>query len=401
MSKSLGGAAENLSRIQEMADELAHQLGRSVEVDTPSFEVVCASAQIGAIDERRIASIIHRSPPPEPVPWLLSYGIREAEGPVRLPANPDYGMLPRVCFPVRARGTLLAYLWLFDEPRLSDAEIAQVEEFTTPLAELFRDGDSAAGDQAAALAALAADILAGTEGTLARAQEGGHLPGDGQLTLHVIRLRDAGDDAPAATESDPARRLQLELGRLHRHRPFLVTTEADALLVLERARSAADTARVLDEVRRAGIVTASEVAAVGSAHITGPDLARPALRRARFMSDVAVLPGHHSGQLAWEDAGAWRLLYGWELSDATVPALSEDAHRLILAGGRSHWSTLLCYLDNARNTTLTSEQLFIHRATLHYRLERVREITGGAALDDGWRAAALHAALRLHAGLRG
>lgn len=124
---------------------------------------------------------------------------------------------------------------------------------------------------------------------------------------------------------DPAHRLQLELSRLHRHRPFLVTAEAGALAVLERSRSAADTARVLDE----------------------------------------------------------------------------DTHRLVMAGTRSHWATLLCYLDNARNTTLTSEQLFIHRATLHYRLERVREIIGRTALDNGWRATALHAALRLHAGLHG
>ncbi|WP_293953415.1 hypothetical protein [uncultured Corynebacterium sp.] len=110
MSNNLSSVAENLSRIQSLTDELARELGRSVEVDTPSFEVVCASAQIGVIDNRRIASTIHRSPPPEPVPWILSHGVRSATEPVRLPANPTFEMLARVCFPVWRSGELRAYL---------------------------------------------------------------------------------------------------------------------------------------------------------------------------------------------------------------------------------------------------------------------------------------------------
>lgn len=80
-----------LSALQSLVDALAVELGRSVEVDNPSFEVLCASAQIGPIDQRRISSIIDRTPPPEPLPWLLGFGIQQASGPVRIPANPDYG----------------------------------------------------------------------------------------------------------------------------------------------------------------------------------------------------------------------------------------------------------------------------------------------------------------------
>ncbi|AGF73761.1 hypothetical protein A605_13825 [Corynebacterium halotolerans YIM 70093 = DSM 44683] len=380
-------------------DDLAHRLGRSVEVDTPSFEVVCASAQIGAIDDRRIASIIHRSPPPEPVPWILSHGIQDAVAPVRLPANPEFEMLPRVCFPVRRSGKLCAYLWLFDEPRMTDTEIARVTGFIEPLARLFAHDDGGLHDRAEELGALAAEILGGAEDSVVTALDGGYLPDDGRLTVHVVRLGETVADAADPPEGSSARRLQLELSRLHRSRPFLVTAEAGAVMVVERSRSIVDTDKVLDEVRRAAIVSAVDIEAIGSAGINELGRARTAVRRARFLSDVAALPGWRSRQLSWEDAGAWRLLIGWEFNEASVHAISDDASRLLLAGNRSYWSTVLTYLDNARNSTVTSRQLFIHRATLHYRLERAREIIGDDALEDGWRAAALQIALRLHAAL--
>ena len=63
------------------------------------------------------------------------------------------------------------------------------------------------------------------------------------------------------------------------------------------------------------------------------------------------------------------------------------------------WETVLEYLDNARNVTATADNLFIHRATLHYRLEKARAVLPQGVLDDGWESTCLHAALRLHAAL--
>lgn len=390
MSNNLSGVAENLSRIQSLTDELARELGRSVEVDTPSFEVVCASAQIGVIDNRRIASIIHRSPPPEPVPWILSHGVRTATEPVRLPANPTFEMLARVCFPVWRSGELRAYLWLFDEPRMSDAEITRVSEFIEPLAALFAHDDGL-DDRVKIITSLTTEIVRGSESALTRARSGGHLPGDGRLTLHALQLSDSGD----------THQLQLELSRLHRNRPFLTTMDSGALIAVERSRSITDTDSVLDEIRRAAIISGMTVESVGSAGIAETGRIQGALRRAHFLSEVATLPGIVSNEMSWDNAGAWRLLLGWELNDTTVHIISDDATRLLFAGDRSYWRTALAFLNNGRNTTKTAQELFIHRATLHYRLERVREIIGEDALEDGWRAASLQVALQLHAALTG
>ena len=85
--------------------------------------------------------------------------------------------------------------------------------------------------------------------------------------------------------------------------------------------------------------------------------------------------------LAFEDTGAYRLL---------LPAMSEDPGELQrffaetiepLAAYDDQYETELvatveAYLDNDGNVAATAKQLFTHRHTIRYRLERVRELCG-------------------------
>jgi DNA-binding PucR family transcriptional regulator len=85
--------------------------------------------------------------------------------------------------------------------------------------------------------------------------------------------------------------------------------------------------------------------------------------------------------LAFEDTGAYRLL---------LPAMSEDPGELErfyeetlapLAAYDEQYETDLvasveAYLENDGNVAQTAAQLFTHRHTVRYRLERVRELSG-------------------------
>jgi DNA-binding PucR family transcriptional regulator len=85
--------------------------------------------------------------------------------------------------------------------------------------------------------------------------------------------------------------------------------------------------------------------------------------------------------IAFEDTGSYRLL---------LPAMSEDRGELErfyaetiepLAAYDDQYETELvatveCYLDNDGNVAATAQQLFTHRHTIRYRLERVRELCG-------------------------
>lgn len=107
------------------------------------------------------------------------------------------------------------------------------------------------------------------------------------------------------------------------------------------------------------------------------------LYRAGNEARLAVNVGEAEGRplLAFEDTGAYRLL---------LPAMSEDPGELErfyaetiapLAAYDDQYETELvatveAYLGNDGNVAATAKQLFTHRHTIRYRLERVRELCG-------------------------
>jgi sugar diacid utilization regulator len=107
------------------------------------------------------------------------------------------------------------------------------------------------------------------------------------------------------------------------------------------------------------------------------------LYRAGNEARLAVNVGDAEGRslVAFEDTGAYRLL---------LPAMSEDPGELErfyaetvepLASYDEQYETELvatveAYLDNDGNVAATAKQLFTHRHTVRYRLERVRELCG-------------------------
>jgi len=107
------------------------------------------------------------------------------------------------------------------------------------------------------------------------------------------------------------------------------------------------------------------------------------LYRAGNEAQLAVNVGEAEGRslLAFEDTGAYRLL---------LPAMSEDPGELesfyaetvqpLVAYDDQYETELVttveAYLDNDGNVAATAKQLFTHRHTIRYRLERVRELCG-------------------------
>ncbi|MEO8092113.1 MAG: helix-turn-helix domain-containing protein [bacterium] len=108
------------------------------------------------------------------------------------------------------------------------------------------------------------------------------------------------------------------------------------------------------------------------------DLYRAA-NEALLAANVAEAEGR--ARLAFEDTGSYRLL---------LPAMSEDPAELErfysetvapLAAYDDQYETELvntieAYLDNDGNVTPTAAQLFTHRHTIRYRMERVKELSG-------------------------
>ena len=180
------------------------------------------------------------------------------------------------------------------------------------------------------------------------------------LTLALRALRSLAPGSLATTEDGEA---TAEIS-------VIVPAEDDERL----ARAAAGLARELDQ-------------SLPGFHVTTGRSRRCAdpvdLYRAGNEARLAVNVGEAEGLplLAFEDTGAYRLL---------LPAMSEDPRELErfyaetiepLSAYDDQYETELvttveAYLDNDGNVAATAKQLFTHRHTIRYRLERVKELCG-------------------------
>lgn len=166
-----------------------------------------------------------------------------------------------------------------------------------------------------------------------------------------------------------------------------------ALAATEDAEAAAEVAVIVpaeddERLARAAAGLARELAdSLSGFHLTIGRSRRSAdpvdLHRAGAEASLAVNVGEAEGRplLAFEDTGAYRLL---------LPAMSDDPAELErfyaetiqpLSDYDEQYETELvttveAYLDNDGNVAATAKQLFTHRHTVRYRLERVRELCG-------------------------
>jgi DNA-binding PucR family transcriptional regulator len=180
------------------------------------------------------------------------------------------------------------------------------------------------------------------------------------LTLTLRALRSLASGALATAEE----------GETAAEIAVIVPAEDDERL----ARAAAGLARELDD-------------GLPGFHLTIGHSRRAAdpvdLYRAGNEARLAVNVGEAEDRslLAFEDTGAYRLL---------LPAISEDPRELErfyaetvapLSAYDEQYETELvatveAYLDNDANVAATAKQLFTHRHTIRYRLERVKELCG-------------------------
>jgi hypothetical protein len=317
--------------MQELADALAERLGAPVAIEDRRYRMLAYSAHAEAPDRVRLASILTREAPSDLAAWLDANGLPDAEAPVRLAPPPELGMGPRVAVPIPGR---LGYVWLVDDGRVGEEELAAAAATAGAAATAIRDRREAERTERALVGAL----LAGDPDAARRLRERG-LRG----AVRVV----AGPDLA------------------HRR-----------LVAGERAALFAGTDAELD---------ALGLALGASAPRERLEEAPAALREAEL---AASLRGR-GGVVRWEALGALQLLA--PLAGAPVP----DALVRLLPHP-DLVTTLEAYLDRAGDARAAAAALFVHRTTLYHRLRRIERIAG-VDLHDGDDRLLLHMALRLRA----
>ena len=217
---------------------------------------------------------------------------------------------------------------------------------------------------AARASELGTDLDGGAGVVIARAAPGSAQTGDWRarvLTLVLRAVRSNSSGALAATLDDESAHGEVAL--------VLPAGDGDGI---ERA------ARAVEEELRSSL-PGFAVTVGFSRHSPDPGHIYRAGKEALMAVNVAE--AEDRTLLAFEETGSYRLL---------LPAMSEDPGELErfyaetvkpLSDYDEQYETELvatveAYLDNDGNVAATAKQLFTHRHTIRYRLERVRELCG-------------------------
>jgi sugar diacid utilization regulator len=219
------------------------------------------------------------------------------------------------------------------------------------------------GDILARAAELGTDLEKGGGAIVLRAAPRAAQTGEWRARVLTLAMRTLRSLAPGALAT-------VEEGEVATEIAVLVPAEDEQRL----QRAAAGLARELEDVLAGFHLTIG-----ASRRVADP----VDLYRAGNEARLAVNVGEAEDRplLAFEDTGAYRLL---------LPAMSEDPGELQrffaetiepLAAYDDQYETELvatveAYLANDGNVAATAKQLFTHRHTIRYRLERVRELCG-------------------------
>ncbi|MFG1922846.1 PucR family transcriptional regulator [Cryptosporangium sp. NPDC048952] len=369
-------------QVQDIVDALASALRRAVAVDDHTLRLIAVSEDFGDSDPPRIWSLLHRRTRPEDVQFDR---FATAEEPVRIPANPELELAPRLVIPLRHEGLLVGYMWLIerhsavDEPALRACLAAGGR-----IAELLHERLVVGGRDRELAGRLVDEVTSGDAAAVARAASdlrSKSLLAD-EMPLGVLVLR------PAAGRIVRDADVHRFAGTYPARTMLVLCAPQEAVVLVSRPALTVDALTELaGELRRAQyVVGVSDV-------VSGLTNAAQARRKATVAADVAALLPQFDGIVSWNRVGPYAFLRqiprgALEMLPAGLAALFEPgANEQLLA-------TAETYLDCGGDKQKTARLLHIHRATLYYRLERIEALTG-LSLADGTDRLLVHMAIKL------
>jgi hypothetical protein len=394
--------------IQRLVDRLAKELSRGVMLEDRRFRLLAHSAHQEGIDALRSEAILNRETPRAVRQWLQSLGIESAQDWMRIPANPDLGMQPRVCVPVRFDTHLLGHLWIIEGRRMTKEELRSARQAGDAAGvALFRLSMSQQVEQGLEREGLR-DLL--SDSAQVRAEAAGHLveadlfrSGVRVCVLVCTRPSKGGgvlDDAARANLDAALHHLRTKVDRrdlLHLVRP----DHAVAVLAVDRPRSPQSALPEIAGLLRERLDSTSG-AEDGQGFIVALGSVQDALHHSRSSYDEALRAAQIAasfptlGRLVdWDDLGVYRLLS--QLAQTSLdqrilhPGVVSVMHG---RHGAERLRLLEVFLDSGGDAVVTAAELGIHRASVYYRLAGL-ERDMGVSLANGLERLAVHLSVKL------
>ncbi|HEY4458549.1 MAG TPA: helix-turn-helix domain-containing protein [Pseudonocardiaceae bacterium] len=386
--------------LQNLVDDLATRLDAPTVLEDHEQRLIVYSTHSEPIDDIRRDSILRRETLPGTKAWFRQYGIVQATGPLRIPRDPDAGVLGRLCVPVRHVNRLMGFLWLIDDDRrLGPREESLTEVVAGHVASMLYEDELDHRLVSSALAQLLSPSPELREVAAARIAESSMLDADAPCVVTVLQ-------PVGVAQEDLHPNIVQAFGELtwHRHTTrHLHLASGDHGVLLTQLRTRGDDSRAqrlaceaqqaLTERLQREYPDCRVIAATGDpadaliGAITSYRQAKLAAKVGRTVPSVGDRP-------QWRDLGVFRVLAQLPPDDALASGLDPRVATVLRSGDQPVVLTLETYLDLGCDAKVTAERLHLHRGTLYYRLQKAERI-GGIDLRNGADRLSVHLGLKL------
>lgn len=391
---------------EQLVEQVAQKLGRGLSLEDLDGLLLAYSSNQSHADRVRVNFLLSKRVPADVSAWQLSHGIATAVRPVVVPANPELGMLGRVCVPLMVRGFRVGYLWVQQDsaeesPTAILAQLPDVSREIELLSGLLLDSNTAESEFRRGREREFLAACAGEANAVAAVAGWKEIQGKGPWQMVTVLDADGwagGPDPIASTLIHRSAALQATIGV--DAALFSAGTETHSAVLFRESVGRANHAQVLvhyqlELAKRSGRPVHRIILGISEAFARPRELAE-AYRQSRQAAQAAAVDPQLGELVDCRATGVYQLLASagggagaWADSGSVYVRMLEDHDR----NGELLPVLELIY-DNDGSVQDVANKLHLHRSSIYNRLGRIRQLLGVDPLK-GMPRLELHAALKM------
>ncbi len=360
--------------VRELATQLATLLRQSISIENERFEIL-ASANVAEVDEARRFTVSEGRTDPRLLNALEQRGIlRELQTtlrPVHIPQIPEVGLeLERILAPIVVHGDIYGYVWIIADDRpLTELDHMAIGIGATVAALMMLYQESVQSAEASLKGSLLAQLIEGDAGREAVLTDQALRYGVDLAGRYVMLLVES-------YERGTGRILQIyrRINRLASLHAWQVVVGQFAGQVVLLAQGEQNIAQMIEAIHTEMNGVSHRIGVSGVQR--GAEQVSVAHQQCREVLHISQRLKDARSAVYFDDLGYLHTLYRAGVESLLTNPFVPHIRRLLREEHIDLFNTLEGYLDAGGNGMQTAELLHIHRSTLNYRLDRVKELYG-------------------------